>query len=72
MNYVDEASVPLEAVLQREKQTLWYEYDFGDGWEHRVVLEKILPGSEDASLPRCKKAVRQCPPQDVGGAWGLL
>ncbi|TBW46883.1 plasmid pRiA4b ORF-3 family protein [Marinobacter halodurans] len=71
MNYVDETSVPLEAVLQREKQTLRYEYDFGDGWEHFVVLEKILPGSGDTPLPSCIKAVRQCPPEDVGGLGGF-
>ena len=72
MNFRDEAVVPVSAVLFREGQTLHYEYDFGDGWEHQVVLEKVL--SAEASnevLPRCIKAVRQCPPEDVGGLPGF-
>ncbi|WP_273210128.1 plasmid pRiA4b ORF-3 family protein [Marinobacter subterrani] len=72
MNFRDEAVMPVSAVLLSEGQTLHYEYDFGDGWEHQIVLEKIAPveASNDA-LPRCIKAVRQCPPEDVGGLHGF-
>ena len=47
-----------------------YEYDFGDGWEHVVLVEKILPMTPDAKLPVCIKGKRACPPEDVGGVWG--
>src|SRR6056297_1304151 len=43
MNFRDEAVVPISAVLSREGQALRYEYDFGDSWEHEIVLEKIIP-----------------------------
>ncbi|MDY6930230.1 MAG: plasmid pRiA4b ORF-3 family protein, partial [Pseudomonadota bacterium] len=72
MNFRDEAVVPVSAVLLSEGQALHYEYDFGDGWEHQIVVEKIT--SDEAAfedLPRCIKAVGQCPPEDVGGLPGF-
>src|SRR5262249_34824590 len=38
----NEARVALNKVLVKETDALTYEYDFGDGWQHKVVLEKIL------------------------------
>lgn len=71
MDFVDETLVPVSGVLNKEGQQLKYEYDFGDSWEHEVKLEKILPGDTAGPLPRCIKAVRQCPPEDVGGLPGF-
>lgn len=71
MNFLDETTVPVSSVLNKEGQQLKYEYDFGDSWEHEVKLEKILPGEQSDLLPRCIKAVRQCPPEDVGGLPGF-
>jgi len=39
---VDESRVALNSLLEAPKQKLKYEYDFGDGWEHTVLLEKIV------------------------------
>lgn len=47
-----------------------YEYDFGDGWEHEVILEKILPAEEGIKYPKCIAGERACPPEDCGGTWG--
>ena len=47
-----------------------YEYDFGDSWEHRLVLEKVLPLEAGAHYPRCVGGARATPPEDVGGIWG--
>ena len=47
-----------------------YLYDFGDGWEHSIRLEKILPREEDASYPRCVGGKQACPPEDCGGIGG--
>ncbi|HUL12053.1 MAG TPA: plasmid pRiA4b ORF-3 family protein [Methylococcaceae bacterium] len=65
-----EARVKLNSLLQREKDSVIYEYDFGDSWEHRIVLEKILPFDEQVKLPRCTAGKRACPPEDCGGIWG--
>lgn len=48
-----------------------YTYDFGDNWEHWVVLEKIIPKEEDIEYPICLAGKRQCPPEDCGGVWGF-
>ena len=53
-----------------ENKSAEYTYDFGDDWEHRVLLEKILPRDEDARYPVCIKGKRACPPEDCGGVWG--
>jgi hypothetical protein len=47
-----------------------YEYDFGDSWEHKILLEKILPFDTKTALPVCIKGKRACPPEDCGGIWG--
>ena len=60
----------LSSLLRHEKEILRYEYDFGDGWSHKVILEKILPFDSSFLLPRCAKGVRSCPPEDCGGPWG--
>jgi hypothetical protein len=70
MDYANEAMVPLHSVLTEEGSKVRYEYDFGDGWEHEIQLEKMLPGDGAGPLPRCTRAARQCPPEDVGGLPG--
>jgi len=47
-----------------------YTYDYGDGWEHTIVVEKVLPPDEGFSTPCCIKGKRACPPEDCGGPWG--
>ena len=47
-----------------------YTYDFGDSWEHKIKLEKILPRDNNLSYPRCIDGKRVCPPEDCGGCWG--
>lgn len=49
---------------------LRYEYDFGDGWEHDIVIEKVLPPESGVTYPRCLTGRRACPPEDCGGPWG--
>ncbi|HAO61155.1 MAG TPA: plasmid pRiA4b ORF-3 family protein [Erysipelotrichaceae bacterium] len=46
-----------------------YLYDFGDGWEHRITLEKI---DEEYKYPYPKilEGEGDCPPEDVGGIGG--
>ena len=70
MEVEDENKYKLNQLLKSEKEAIKYEYDFGDGWEHKIVLEKILPHENDKQLPRCIKGKRACPPEDCGGVWG--
>lgn len=66
----DESKFRIEQVLKQEKAKMRYTYDFGDGWDHDVVLEKILPFETQTKLPTCLKGSRACPPEDVGGSPG--
>ena len=47
-----------------------YEYDFGDRWEHEVVIEGCLPTDQGVRYPLCLEGERACPPEDVGGEFG--
>jgi hypothetical protein len=65
----------LDQLLRRQKQAIVYEYDFGDSWEHRIVLERVLTAAEAGAVPRCTGGKRACPPEDCGGVpgyWRLL
>ena len=58
-------------VAPRAKTAFVYEYDFGDSWEHRIIVEKILdPDPAAAGLAQCLAGERACPPDDCGGAFG--
>ncbi len=67
---IPETKVQLGSLLQNPKDKLIYEYDFGDSWEHRIVLEKVLPFDPETVTPVCTGGKRNCPPEDVGGVWG--
>ena len=66
----DERRVKLSEVAPGEGFKFRYEYDFGDGWLHQVLVEKVLPPESGQVYPVCVKCRRACPPEDVGGVWG--
>ena len=66
----DARTVTLAALVRGEKSKLLYEYDFGDSWEHELLVEKILPRDEGKRYPVCLTGQRACPPEDCGGIWG--
>ena len=67
---IDEEGVRIDSLLKREKDSFVYEYDFGDGWKHQVVLEKIILEWPEKDLPKCTAGRRACPLEDIGGVWG--
>jgi hypothetical protein len=66
----DEETVTLSHVVFEENTKFIYEYDFGDSWYHKILVEKILPFEADKHYPVCLKGKRACPPEDCGGAYG--
>jgi hypothetical protein len=70
MESKDESRYKISQLLKKENDSLIYEYDFGDSWEHNIILEKILPYDSSIRLPSCIKGKRACPPEDCGGIWG--
>ncbi len=67
----DEDNTRLDQVLRKPKDKLVYKYDFGDGWVHDVVVEKVLPiDSGGRRYPLVTGGRRACPPEDCGGIFG--
>ncbi len=66
----DEINIRLLDVINAEKEKFIYEYDFGDSWEHVILVEKILSNDPKIKYPVCLKGKRSCPPEDCGGIWG--
>ena len=47
-----------------------YLYDFGDNWEHEILLEDQQTADPKVKYPVCIAGERACPPEDCGGTWG--
>lgn len=69
-NVSDEKKARLAQVVRGEKFKFLYSYDFGDGWEHEILVEKVLPRKPEVIYPICLQGKRACPPEDCGGPWG--
>ncbi|MCQ4322417.1 plasmid pRiA4b ORF-3 family protein [Stutzerimonas stutzeri] len=54
------------------KKTFRYLYDFGDGWDHRIKVEKKLPADACPQVPYCIDGANACPPEDIGGGPGYV
>lgn len=67
----NEKRVRLDKLVAEPKDRFVYEYDFGDGWDHDIVVEKVLPADPSVQYPICLTGKRACPPEDVGGIWGF-
>ncbi len=65
-----ERSARLNQVAPSKGSRLRYEYDFGDSWEHEVLVEAVLPAGSGVRYPICLTGRRACPPEDCGGIWG--
>jgi hypothetical protein len=72
MQVENERSIRLSSVLRSAGAKLIYTYDFGDNWEHAVLLGKLLPAqlSLDLEYPICIDGKLACPPDDCGGIPG--
>lgn len=63
--------IPIAPYFPEPGKKAAYEYDFGDGWEHEVVLEQILDPVPRRKYPQCLDGARACPPEDCGGVAGF-
>jgi hypothetical protein len=59
-----------DVVQDTGVRSLKYLYDFGDGWEHTVHIERITDAAPGIKYPRLIKSTGRCPPEDVGGPCG--
>jgi hypothetical protein len=68
-DFIDDRTVMLLDVAPPGSR-LEYVYDFGDSWEHEVVVEAVVTPDEVGAVPRCEDGARACPPEDIGGVHG--
>jgi hypothetical protein len=66
----DERRYTLDDIAPCEKDWFVYEYDFGDGWEHEVLVESHLPFNPKSRHAVCMDGKNACPPEDCGGISG--
>lgn len=67
---VNESRTRLGDLICTAGARLLYEYDFGDSWQHELLLEEVLLGDE-AFHQMCVAGERACPPEDCGGPQGF-
>jgi Plasmid pRiA4b ORF-3-like protein len=70
LEHRDERKVTLGQLLKRARERIRYTYDFGDDWEHEILLEGVLTAEPDVRYPVCVAGKGACPPEDCGGVWG--
>ncbi len=59
----------IDSELKKIKDKINYVYDFGDNWQHEILLEKIVPLDRTLSYPLCTGGKRRGPIEDSGGIW---
>jgi len=59
----DENRTKLGELIGTVGARLLYEYDFGDGWQHELLLEEVLLGDETIQQT-CVAGKRCCAPED--------
>lgn len=66
----DTKGVTLQSLKLKVKDKIRYVYDFGDNWEHTVLIEKISKSDIESLIPVCLDGARNCPPDDCGSIPG--
>ena len=67
---LDERMEIISNYLGQAVKQFKYTYDFGDNWDHTILLEQILPRDSSAAYPQCVAGANACPPEDCGSVWG--
>ncbi|MDQ3554769.1 MAG: plasmid pRiA4b ORF-3 family protein [Chloroflexota bacterium] len=70
LGFVDERHVTLGELIGGVGDRLRYTYDFGDDWEHEIVVDELLDLDCETHYPVLVAAKGACPPEDCGGPWG--
>lgn len=67
----DMSKVQINKELKNPKDKVSYTYDFGDSWEHIILLEKIVPYDKTIQYPICTAGKRNGPLEDCGGIYSF-
>ena len=67
----DASRAKLGQVAPEGKAKLRYTYDFGDNWQHEVLVEKVVPPEEGRDVPGLHRRQAGLPAGGRGRAVGL-
>ena len=70
-HYKDDKFIKIKDIFKNIGDLMFYEYDFGDSWEHSIRLEAITETAQDTK-PACIDGERNCPPEDCGSVSGYF
>lgn len=70
LGFIDERRVSLGELIGGVGDRLFYTYDFGDDWEHEIMVEELLDADPEIHYPVLVAGKGACPPEDCGGPWG--
>ena len=62
----------LSKILGKGMNAIFYEYDFGDGWQINLVSEPIADGIHPNRFAECIEGSRRGPVEDSGGSRGYM
>jgi hypothetical protein len=66
LGFLEEAKARL-TDMARVGERIGYEYDFGDSWEHELLVEARIEAEARQVYPACTAGEGACPPEDSGG-----
>ncbi len=69
-DFVDSSTITLDRIVKSGTTEFSYTYDFGDNWEHAIVVGKSRPAVAGQLYPACVDGAGACPPEDCGGMPG--
>lgn len=65
-----DTDMKISEAFRYVKQKIHYIYDYGDNWDHIVLLEAIKQADPAESYPICVAGRQAAPPDDCGGIPG--
>ena len=68
----DEKEASLHQVVSEQKSRFSYEYDFGDCWQHGILIEEILPRKGGCTTHSALAVSVPVPLRIVAGSGNML
>ena len=72
VEFKDARKTKIASIFENPGDSLVYEYDFGDSWDHKLRFERVVSKDEVMfEVPRCIGGENACPPEDCGSFSGF-
>ena len=68
---LDASKTELGTLIEAGIKRLTYTYDFGDNWQHTILVESVTAAEPTTAYPRFIEGANRAPHEDVGGVPGF-